>query len=105
MLLLPTLIKALRSYRWAKVCRYVALPFLGAGQTLLLWATFSNIYVKDAPLEKSFAFSLPISFIGAFILLWFMPVQERKKYQGLTLSTMGQEIEALKKDKENATDK
>ena len=105
LLLLPTLIKALRSYRWAKVCRYVALPFLGAGQTLLLWATFSNIYVKDVPLEKSFAFSLPISFIGAFILLWFMPVQERKKYQGLTLSTMGQEIEALKKDKENATDK
>lgn len=99
LLLLPTFLKVLREMRWSKVCRWLALPFLGAGQTLLIWAIYSNVYVKDVPLEKSFAFSIPISFIGTFILLWFLPSQKPVKFQGLTLDTIGQPILALEEKK------
>ncbi len=49
---------------------------------------------SDVPQERSFAFFLPVSFIGAFIMLRFAPVQPEKKYRGLTLATLGEPVAA-----------
>ncbi len=96
LLALPWFFKGVRRLLAVRIAGGFSLVWFGAGQTLLLWAIYSNLYVQDVPLEKSFAFSLPISFLCSFVLLWFMPAQPRHKYQGLTLATLGEPIIALK---------
>ena len=73
------------------------MAFLGLSFMLLAWWGFSNWYVDTKPMECSFAFYMPFSTIGAFIILWFCPVQPREKWQGLTLGSLGEEIIERKK--------
>ena len=89
---LPYLKKALRARWTGKLFGLLSLAVLGFAETMLVWYFYSQAMVKDVPLGRSFAFSLPISFIAAFIILWFCPKQPKEKYQGLTLSTLGEDI-------------
>lgn len=83
---------ALRRRWYGKLAGLLSLAWLGAVEGMLVWYAYSNCMITDAPRARSFAFFLPISFLGAFLLLWFCPRQPREKYQGLTLATLGQEI-------------
>ena len=83
---------ALRRRWYGKLAGLLSLAWLGAAEGMLVWYAYSNCMITDAPRARSFAFFLPISFLGAFLLLWFCPRQPREKYQGLTLATLGQEI-------------
>ncbi len=91
-LLLPYLAKNYRRTVKVKISALLGFLFLGAAEGMLLWYVFSNAQITDEPRARSFAFSLPISLIGAFIILWFCPKQPREKYQGLTLSTLTQDV-------------
>ena len=68
------------------------LLLLGAALGMLEWWGFSNWLVTTAPLARSFAFNLPISLVGSFVILWFCPVQPERKWRGLTLSTVNEEL-------------
>ena len=59
---------------------------------MLVWYFYSQAMVREVPLARSFAFFLPISFLGAFAILWFCPKQPREKYQGLTIATLGRPL-------------
>ncbi len=89
---IPYLIKAIRAHWYGKLSGLISCFFFGCSQSILIWYIYSNIYVKDVPLERSFAFFLPIDYILVFIALWFFPVQPKEKYQGLTLSTINEPI-------------
>ncbi len=92
LLLLPYLRPELRS-RWSgRIFALAGLLVLGFAEAMLIWFFYSQAMVEEVPLARSFAFFLPISFIAAFIILWFCPKQPREKYQGLTLSTLGEPI-------------
>jgi SSS family transporter len=86
------LVKSLRNRVAGKLAVLTGMLLLGAAEAMLLWYGYSNAVVTDAPLGRSFAFALPISFLGAFVILWFCPRQPREKYQGLTLGTLNQEV-------------
>ena len=88
----PWLLKELRQSRWVKLLALLGLVWFGAALPIAQWYIFSNYYVVDVPLSRSFAFGLPLSFIGAFIVVWFCPVQPDKKWRGLTLSTINEKI-------------
>ena len=88
----PWLLKELRQSRWVKLLALLGLVWFGAALAVLQWYFFSNYYVSDLPLSRSFAFALPISFIGVFLIVWFCPVQPEKKWRGLTLSTINEKI-------------
>lgn len=91
-LLIPWFYKTLRN-RWSvKISALTGFLVLGFAEGMLCWYFYSQALVKTEPLARSFAFYLPLSFLGAFLILWFCPKQPREKYQGLTLSTLGQEI-------------
>ena len=68
--------------------------FMGAFLGMLLWFAFSNIYITDMPLARSFAFTLPIpiNIAVGLIILRFCPVQPKEKWQGLTIWTINDEI-------------
>ena len=91
----PWLLKELRQSRWVKLLALLGLVWFGAALAVLQWYFFSNYYVSDLPLSRSFAFTLPISFIGVFLIVWFCPVQPEKKWRGLTLSTINEKITAV----------
>ncbi len=91
-LLTPYLVKTWRGTVKSKLSVLTGFMLLGAAEGMLIWYFFSNAMITDVPQARSFAFSLPISFLGAFVILWFCPKQPREKYQGLTLSTLNQEI-------------
>ncbi|MDD3154243.1 MAG: sodium/solute symporter [Victivallaceae bacterium] len=92
LLLLPYASAKLRS-RWSgRVSALVGLLALGFAEGMLVWYFYSQAMVETIPLARSFAFFLPISFIGAFIVLWFCPKQPEWKYMGLTLGTLGQKV-------------
>ncbi len=74
----------------------LGMAVLGGAFGMLIWYCYSQMLITDVPRARSFAFGLPLSFIGAFILLWFCPKQPREKFQGLTLRTLGQPILARK---------
>ena len=94
---IPYCRKETRSRIAAKTAGLVGVAFLGLSFMLLAWWGFSNWYVDTKPMECSFAFYMPFSTIGAFIILWFCPVQPREKWQGLTLGSLGEEIIERKK--------
>ena len=96
-LCLPWCFKAIRKKFWTTVSACLGLVFLGIGQWMIMWWFFSNKYIVDHPIARSFAFHLPIDLIGAFIILWFCPHQPKEKCQGLTLATINMPI--LKQDK------
>jgi hypothetical protein len=58
------------------------------------WSTFSHIYATDQPMARSFAFnfSLPVLLIVGAIVLRFFPVQPEKKWRGLTIWTVNDNI-------------
>ena len=91
----PYLIKSLRSRRIVQIMAFGSITAAGLALGLLEWYFFSNFYIVDQPMARSFAFHFPFGFIGAFIILWFCPVQPEKKYKGLTVSTLGHPIAAL----------
>jgi SSS family solute:Na+ symporter len=101
-LVLPYLIRKWRKTKAAKISALTGCLFLGAAGGLAMWWFFSNLLITDVPQARSFAFHLPLSFIGAFIILWFCPEQPKEKYQGLTLATLGQPILGLDKKQECA---
>ncbi len=90
----------MRRYWYGKLSGLLALAAFGASEGMLVWYLYSNWMITDAPQARSFAFFLPVSFIGAFVILWFCPRQPREKYQGLTLATLGQEILVRKRGSE-----
>ncbi len=91
-LLLPYLVPALRR-RWSgRITALLGLLALGFAEGMLVWYFYSQAMVREVPLARSFAFFLPISFLGAFAILWFCPKQPREKYQGLTIATLGRPL-------------
>ena len=91
----PWLVKTLRKTTGAKALALLGLIWLGVAISTVQWYLFSNICIDDVPLARSFAFNLPVTFIGAFIVIWFCPVQPEEKYKGLTIATLGEPIAAL----------
>ncbi len=88
----PYFVKTIRERWYGKLSGLTACFCFGVLQSMLIWYIYSNVYVKDVPLERSFAFALPIDYIIAFIVLQFCPIQPKEKYQGLTLSTLNEPI-------------
>ena len=86
------LFKSLRPRLTGKLAVLTGMLLLGAAEGMLIWYLYSNALIDEVPRARSFAFTLPISFLGAFVILWFCPRQPREKYQGLTLGTLNQEI-------------
>lgn len=87
-LCLPWGFKAIRKKLVTVILASLGLISLGFSQWMILWWFFSNHYVTDHPLARSFAYSLPLDLVGAFIVLWFCPHQPKEKCQGLTLATI-----------------
>lgn len=96
-LLLPYLFSTLRQKWSGKIMALLGLTVLGFAEGMLVWYGFSQTLIEDVPQARSFAFSLPLSLVGAFVILWFCPKQPREKYQGLTLATLDEPILAQKK--------
>ncbi|WP_176013170.1 sodium/solute symporter [Victivallis sp. Marseille-Q1083] len=92
LLLVPYLVKRRRQLRSSKICALLGMIVLGWSFGMLIWYGYSQLLITDLPRSRSFAFGLPLSFIGAFILLWFCPRQPKEKWQGLTLATLGEKI-------------
>lgn len=84
--------KPLRTRILGKAAVLAGMLLLGVAEAMGLWYLYSHTMISDVPLARSFAFSLPVSFLGALAILWFCPLQSREKYQGLTLGTLNQEI-------------
>ena len=91
-LCIPWCRKSTRGKLFSKIAALAGLVVLGFGFLMVTWWAFSNWCVDTRPLECSFAFYMPFSTIGAFVILWFCPVQPREKWQGLTLGTLGEKI-------------
>jgi len=92
LLAVPWLIPSLRRILWSRIGALSGLLMLGFASEMGIWYGFSNTLIDNYPQAESFAYFLPISFFGAFILLYFCPQQPREKYQGLTISTINQPI-------------
>ena len=84
----------MRRSKWVKLLALLGMTWFGCAGAIALWYFFSQ-EIHDVPLSRSFAFHLPLSLIGAFIIVWFCPKQPEKKYRGLTLSTLGEPVAAL----------
>lgn len=93
-LCIPWFMKNRREQRSTAAAALVGLLVLGFALGMGMWYFFSNTLISDVPQERSFAFFLPVSFIGAIIMLRFAPVQPEKKYRGLTLATLGEPVAA-----------
>lgn len=79
--------------RWpGKLAALLGVLALGAAESMALWYAYSHYYIVDEPLARSFHFGPPLSFLWAFVALWFCRRRPRAKYQGLTLATLGQPI-------------
>ncbi|MBE6355966.1 MAG: sodium/solute symporter [Lentisphaerae bacterium] len=76
----------------ARISGFAGMFVLGFAFRLFIWWAYSSYFVTDRPLDCSFAFFMPVSFVIAFIALWFCPVQPEKKWRGLTLSTVNDNI-------------
>ena len=88
----PWLVRAFRKTAGARALALLGLVWFGFLLITAQWYYFSNLYIRDVPLARSFAFSLPISFIGVFLVVWLCPVQPEKKWRGLTLATINDKI-------------
>ena len=84
----PAFIKGMWKKLGVKISVYTGVFILGCAFYLAIWYTYSNLLITDTPKECSFAFAPPFSFIIAFIVLWFCPVQPEKKWRGLTIATV-----------------
>ena len=91
-LLLPYLFKKVRKMLAVKLAAIGGLGFIGYAEAIAVWYAYSNILITDTPQARSFYFFLPISLIGAFIILQFCPKQPKEKYQGLTVWTLDEPI-------------
>lgn len=98
LLLAPWLFRSLRRNISAKLAALAGMLFLGAAEGMLVWYFYSNALITDMPQARSFAFGLPVSFLGALGILWLCPKQPREKYQGLTLATLGKPILSARTD-------
>lgn len=94
--LIPWFCKKIRHRWFVKLSAIAAVSLSGAGVGMLLWYGFSNCLIGMSPLARSFSFGLPVPLAVALIALKFCPVQPLKKWQGLTLDSMDQEILADK---------
>ncbi len=92
----PWLVRELRQSRWVKLLALLGMFWFGVAEATGIWYYFSQ-EIADVPLARSFAFYLPVAFIGAFIILWFCPKQPERKYRGLTLGTLGEPVAVAKK--------
>ena len=88
LLTLPVLFKHLRSKFAVKLTALLGCTAWGITAVMLIWYIFSNIYVKEVPLARSFAYVLPLPLILSGIALFFCPVQPKEKYEGLTLNSL-----------------
>ena len=88
----PWLAKSLRRTVGARTLALLGLVWFGHLLNVAQWYFFSNYYIHDVPLSRSFAFGLPISFICVFFIIQLCPVQPEKKWRGLTLSTINDKI-------------
>ena len=93
LLCLPWLIPILRKSIYGKGFALLGMVALGSACSMGMWYFFSNTQISDIPQARSFTFFLPISFIAALIVVWFCPAQPRKKWQGLTLASLGEPIQ------------
>jgi SSS family transporter len=64
----------------------------GVCEVFTMWALYSNLYITDQPCARSFAFNIPTVLLIGWIVLYFCPKQPKKKYQGLTIFTLKEEI-------------
>lgn len=90
--LIPYLFKKLRTKWIGKISGLFSLALFGYAEAILIWFIYSNTLITDAPQARSFYFFLPVSLIGAFIILLFSPRQPKEKYQGLTVWTINEPI-------------
>ncbi|MGE4563580.1 MAG: sodium/solute symporter [Victivallaceae bacterium] len=93
-LCLPWLFRRMRLNLPVRAAALFGLLALGFALGMGMWFYFSNTMITDVPLARSFAFFLPVSFLGAFAILWFCPLQPEEKYRGLTLGTLGDPVVA-----------
>ena len=91
-ILIPYAFKKLRRMWIGKVSALGGMAVLGYAEAILIWYIYSNALITDVPQARSFYFFLPISLIGAFIVLLFCPKQPKEKYQGLTVWTLDEPI-------------
>ncbi len=91
-LISPWFFKKIRHKHLVKLLAIAGITSLGFGVGMLLWFGFSNCLIEMSPMARSFSFGLPIPLFATLIALKFCPVQPVKKWQGLTLDSMDQEI-------------
>lgn len=91
-ILIPYAFKKLRRMWIGKVSALGGMAVLGYAEAILIWYIYSNALITDVPQARSFYFFLPISLIGAFVVLLFCPKQPKEKYQGLTVWTLDEPI-------------
>ncbi|MBP5531335.1 MAG: hypothetical protein J6Y54_04830, partial [Lentisphaeria bacterium] len=86
-------IRGLRKRIIGKILVFSGLFILGIALSFLWWYIFSNAFITDGvPRARSFAFHLPAAFILGCIALRFFPVQQKEKYQGLTLFSLREKM-------------
>ena len=88
---LVLLCKAHRSI-FGKALLLLAMMSFGAFVSMVVWWIFSNALVDKVPLERSFAFALPLPLLFSFVALWFFPKQPREKWQGMTIRSFNEPI-------------
>ncbi|MBR7127003.1 MAG: sodium/solute symporter [Lentisphaeria bacterium] len=103
-LIMPYFVKAFKANIAGKVITTISaclgLIAVGATEVMVVWCLYSNFCITTEPLARSFQFAPPFSLILAVIALLFCPVQPKKKWQGLILSSVNDPI--IKEDEEEA---
>ena len=103
-LIAPYFVKAFRANMTGKVVTTISaclgMIAIGATEVMVVWCLYSNFCITTEPLARSFQFAPPFSLIIAVIALFFCPVQPKKKWQGLILSSVNDPI--IKDDEEEA---
>ena len=98
-LIAPYAVKEWR-HKWSvRISACLGLVALGATEVMIVWCLYSNFCITDTPMARSFQFAPPFSLIFAVIALLFCPVQPKKKWQGLILSSVN---DPIIKDEEEA---
>ena len=94
-----------RRGRWpVKLAALLGMAAFGFALGMFTWYAFSQYYIVDAPLARSFQFGLPTSTILVFVALRFFPKQPPEKWRGLTLGTVNEPILAADQGKQRTPD-
>ena len=105
-LVAPYFVKAFKANVTGKIITTISaclgMIAVGATEVMVVWCVYSNYCITTEPMARSFQFAPPFSLILAVIALCFCPVQPKKKWQGLILSSVNDPI--IKEDEEAKTE-